>query len=129
VRQADDGTWTVEGDAMEGALVALASRAGLDVEALRLDWHRLDEVPFDAVHRFMATLHRPADALAVVFVKGAPEQVLTMCVDQQGPKACSRWTPPTGCSRSTPWPPGATACWAWPAAPRHAAQTAWTWTM
>ena len=86
VRQADDGTWTVEGDAMEGALVALASRAGLDVEALRLDWHRLDEVPFDAVHRFMATLHRPADALAVVFVKGAPEQVLTMCVDQQGPE-------------------------------------------
>jgi magnesium-transporting ATPase (P-type) len=86
VRQADDGSWTVEGDAMEGALVALASRAGLDVEALRLDWHRLDEVPFDAVHRFMATLHRPADALAVVFVKGAPEQVLTMCVDQQGPE-------------------------------------------
>lgn len=86
VRQADDGSWTVEGDAMEGALAALASRAGLDVEALRLDWHRLDEVPFDAVHRFMATLHRPADALAVVFVKGAPEQVLTMCVDQQDPE-------------------------------------------
>ncbi|MDI9854723.1 HAD-IC family P-type ATPase [Comamonas sp. 17RB] len=86
VRQADDGAWTVEGDAMEGALVALASRAGLDVEALRLDWLRLDEVPFDAVHRFMATLHRPADAPAVVFVKGAPEQVLTMCVDQQGPE-------------------------------------------
>lgn len=86
VRRADDGTWTVEGDAMEGALVALASRAGLDVEALRLDWLRLDEVPFDAVHRFMATLHRPADAPAVVFVKGAPEQVLTMCVDQQGPE-------------------------------------------
>jgi magnesium-transporting ATPase (P-type) len=86
---------------------------------LRLDWHRLDEVPFDAVHRFMATLHRPADALAVVFVKGAPEQVRP-CVDQQAPKACSRWTQPTGCSRSTPWPPGAIACWAWPAAPRHA---------
>ncbi|WP_291591345.1 cation-translocating P-type ATPase [Comamonas sp. UBA7528] len=86
VRRADDGTWTVEGDAMEGALVALASRAGLDVEALRLDWHRLDEVPFDAVHRFMATLHRPADAPAVVFVKGAPEQILAMCVDQQGPE-------------------------------------------
>jgi len=85
VRRADDDTWTVEGDAMEGALVALASRAGLDVEALRLDWHRLDEVPFDAIHRFMATLHRPADAPAVVFVKGAPEQVLTMCMDQQGP--------------------------------------------
>jgi magnesium-transporting ATPase (P-type) len=32
----------------------------------------------------MATLHRPVDAPAVVFVKGAPEQVLAMCRDQQG---------------------------------------------
>ena len=84
VRHAEGSAWTVEGDPMEGALVTLAARAGLDVERLRQDWRRLDEVPFDAVHRYMATLHRPVDAPAVVFVKGAPEQVLAMCRDQQG---------------------------------------------
>ncbi|MDH1336032.1 HAD-IC family P-type ATPase [Comamonas thiooxydans] len=84
VRYAEGTAWTVEGDPMEGALVTLATRAGLDVERLRQDWRRLDEVPFDAVHRYMATLHRPVDAPAVVFVKGAPEQVLAMCRDQQG---------------------------------------------
>ena len=84
VRHAEGTAWTVEGDPMEGALVTLATRAGLDVERLRQDWRRLDEVPFDAVHRYMATLHRPVDAPAVVFVKGAPEQVLAMCRDQQG---------------------------------------------
>ena len=84
VRHAEGTAWTVEGDPMEGALVTLATRAGLDVERLRQDWRRLDEVPFDAVHRYIATLHRPVDAPAVVFVKGAPEQVLAMCRDQQG---------------------------------------------
>ncbi|EFI62239.1 MULTISPECIES: HAD-IC family P-type ATPase [Comamonas] len=84
VRHAEGTAWTVEGDPMEGALVTLATRAGLDVERLRQDWRRLDEVPFDAVHRYMATLHCPVDAPAVVFVKGAPEQVLAMCRDQQG---------------------------------------------
>lgn len=84
LRRGEDGVWRVEGDPMEGALVALAARAGLDVEQLRHDWRRLDEVPFDAAHRYMATLHRPSDALPVIFVKGAPEQVLAMCRDQQG---------------------------------------------
>ncbi|WP_182286054.1 HAD-IC family P-type ATPase [Comamonas testosteroni] len=84
VRHAEGKVWAVEGDPMEGALVVLAARAGLDVDRLRQDWLRLDEVPFDAVHRYMATLHRPVDAPAAVFVKGAPEQVLAMCRDQQG---------------------------------------------
>ena len=83
VRHAEGKVWAVEGDPMEGALVTLAARAGLDVDQLRQDWHRLDEVPFDAVHRYMATLHRPLAAAPVVFVKGAPEQVLAMCRDQQ----------------------------------------------
>lgn len=84
VRHAEGKVWAVEGDPMEGALVTLAARTGLDVEQLRQDWRRIDEVPFDAVHRYMATLHRPVDAPAVVFVKGAPEQILAMCRDQQG---------------------------------------------
>ncbi len=70
--------WIVEGDPMEGALVALATKAGLDPEAVRGDWRRQAEIPFDAAHRFMATLHRAPDGSGVIFVKGAPEALLAM---------------------------------------------------
>src|SRR5690606_37630982 len=70
---------------MEGALLALAGKAGFDAAALRSAHPRLDEVPFDAAHRFMATLHADADgAGALVCVKGAPEQVLALSVAQAG---------------------------------------------
>lgn len=73
-----DGRWQVHGDPMEGALVALAMKAGLDPARIRSEWPRLDEIPFDAAHRFMATLHRGPDGEIVVFVKGAAEVLLGM---------------------------------------------------
>ena len=51
----------VDGDPMEGALLALAVKAGLDPEHVCARLPRLDEIPFDAQHRFMATLHRGRD--------------------------------------------------------------------
>jgi magnesium-transporting ATPase (P-type) len=64
---------------MEGALVALAMKAGLNPAHLRSEWHRADEIPYDAQHRFMATRNvRPAGEHDI-FVKGAPERVLAMC--------------------------------------------------
>lgn len=77
LRQAAGG-WHVDGDPMEGALVALAMKAGLEPDALRAGHPRADEIPFDAQHRFMATLHGLADGGAELFVKGAPERVLAM---------------------------------------------------
>ncbi|MGJ8478450.1 HAD-IC family P-type ATPase [Sphingobium yanoikuyae] len=77
LRQADDG-WTVQGDPMEGALVALAMKAGLSADHVRDEWPRIDEIPFDAAYRFMATLHRAPDGSSAIFIKGAPEAVLTM---------------------------------------------------
>ncbi|HEX5767883.1 MAG TPA: HAD-IC family P-type ATPase [Burkholderiales bacterium] len=74
-----DGTWAVEGDPMEGALIALAMKAGLNPEHVRAEWPRLDEVPFDAAYRFMATLHRGPDGELLLFVKGAPEELLARC--------------------------------------------------
>jgi magnesium-transporting ATPase (P-type) len=73
-----DGAWAVEGDPMEGALVALAMKTGLNPEHARAEWPRLDEIPFDAAHRHMATLHRGPAGGAIAFVKGAPEVVLEM---------------------------------------------------
>ncbi|MDO8882355.1 HAD-IC family P-type ATPase [Pseudotabrizicola sp.] len=79
-----DGTaWHVEGDPMEGALVTLAMKAAFDPETERADWARSDEIPFDAAHRFMATLHSVSPTEHVVLVKGAPEAVLAMCARQE----------------------------------------------
>ncbi len=82
LRQAD-GTWTVDGDPMEGALVSLAVKAGHDVDRVRRELPRTDEIPFDAAHRFMATLHHSHEDGAFVLVKGAPERVLAMCSTQR----------------------------------------------
>jgi magnesium-transporting ATPase (P-type) len=80
---AGDG-WRVEGDPMEGALMALAGKiTGQGPEPFR-HMTRCDAIPFDAAHRFMATLHRDHAGQACVHVKGAPEAVLALCSDQRG---------------------------------------------
>ena len=73
-----DGSWTVEGDPMEGALLAFAGKAGGDHSA-----RRLDAIPFDSRHRFMAALTEGSEG-RMTHVKGAPERVLGMCagIDQ-----------------------------------------------
>ncbi|VCU69638.1 putative cation-transporting ATPase F [Pigmentiphaga humi] len=78
------GHWEVVGDPMEGALDVLAMKAGLDPAEERRRWRRLDEIPFDAEHRYMATLNQAPDGGRFIFVKGAPERVLAMCADQSG---------------------------------------------
>jgi len=79
-----EGVWTVEGDPMEGALLALAGKLGLDVRHERASATRTDAVPFDSGHRFMATLNHDHENHACIAVKGAPEQVLAMCSGQRG---------------------------------------------
>lgn len=78
-----DGVWKVDGDPMEGALLALALKAGLDLEVEGKRLHRVDAIPFDAEHRFMATLHHDHAGHAMVYVKGAPERILSMCACQR----------------------------------------------
>jgi len=75
----ENGRWGVAGDPMEGALLALAGKAGFDLPELRATWPGLDEIPFDASYRYMATLHRGPGDRHVVFIKGAPEAVLALC--------------------------------------------------
>jgi magnesium-transporting ATPase (P-type) len=79
-----DGQWVVEGDPMEGALLAVALKAGLDPAAEAKSFPRTDVIPFDAAHRFMATLHHSHSGEGVVYVKGAPERIIEMCTSQRG---------------------------------------------
>ena len=77
-----DAGWTVEGAPMEGALLAVAGKLGLDGDEQRQSWTRTDVIPFDARHRFMATLHHDHEQHACIYLKGAPERVLAMCTLQ-----------------------------------------------
>ena len=73
------GNWYTEGDPMEGALLALAGRAGLLPDELRRQWQRTDVIPFDTAHRLMATLNHDHEGHACISVKGAPEAILELC--------------------------------------------------
>jgi magnesium-transporting ATPase (P-type) len=73
------GSWQVEGDPMEAALIALARKTGHHESEVRSHWQRTDLVPFDARHRLMATLNHDHNGHGGVFVKGAPEAVLERC--------------------------------------------------
>jgi magnesium-transporting ATPase (P-type) len=83
IRSTQNG-WVVDGDPMEGALVVLGMKAGLDPDHVRTEWPRIDEIPFDAQHRYMATLNAGPHETCI-FVKGAPERLLAMCSLQLGP--------------------------------------------
>lgn len=66
------------GDPMEAALLVLAQKGGLNYENIRMEYPRLAEIPFDAEHKFMASFHKQGESV-LVFVKGAPEVLLTRC--------------------------------------------------
>jgi len=79
-----DGVWIVEGDPMEGALLAFSGKMDVNIRQEQASWSRTDAIPFDARHRFMATLNHNHEHQACLFVKGAPERMLTMCENQRG---------------------------------------------
>src|SRR5690606_4499800 len=89
-----EGAWQPEGDPMEGALITLAMKAGLDVEEERVARPVVDTIPFESRNRFMATMHdEHGEAVAargggpgrrVVFVKGSPEAVIAMSDHEAG---------------------------------------------
>jgi magnesium-transporting ATPase (P-type) len=78
-----DGVWKVEGDPTEGALYPFATKIGLERQAEQAAYPRIDVIPFESEHRFMATLHRGADGHEMLLVKGAPEVILDHCDRQQ----------------------------------------------
>jgi len=80
-----DGLWHVEGDPMEGALLSFAGKVNAAAIQKQKHWKRIHAIPFDAAHRFMATLNKESDHHAFIFVKGAPERILTMCQNQRTP--------------------------------------------
>ena len=75
-----EGRLTVQGDPTEGALIAAAAKGGLAMEAEVVKRKRLDTIPFESQHQYMATLHAaPAGGTAVMYAKGSVEAMLERC--------------------------------------------------
>jgi magnesium-transporting ATPase (P-type) len=80
----DDGRslWVLEGEPTDGAMVALGEKTGPSARDLRRQHKRLDAIPFESEARYMATLVDD-DGQPYIFVKGAPERVLSFCESQR----------------------------------------------
>jgi Ca2+-transporting ATPase len=63
------------GDPTEGALLALAAKAGLDAQTLADHSPRIAEIPFDSAHKFMATFHHERGVVRM-WIKGAPDVLI-----------------------------------------------------
>jgi Ca2+-transporting ATPase len=77
------------GDPTEGALIVLAAKGGIDLDAARQRYPRVAEVPFDSEYKFMATFHQMTDRsgkeVVRAFVKGAPDVLIE--------RSSSFWSP------------------------------------
>jgi len=73
-----ENEWAVEGDPTEAALLVVASKSGLQREAVIQKHPRLDTIPFESLNQYMATLHGAAEG-KVVYLKGSIESLLPRC--------------------------------------------------
>ncbi|MBU9764805.1 HAD-IC family P-type ATPase [Mycobacterium sp. TNTM28] len=73
-----DAQWRVVGEPTEGALRALAVKAGFD----GADSPRLAELPFESANKFMVTLNAAPGGDRTLHVKGAPDRLLDRSTTQ-----------------------------------------------
>jgi magnesium-transporting ATPase (P-type) len=73
-----DPRWRALGDPTEAALLTLALKGCVDLEALRKAQQRQAEIPFDSATKMMATLHGHA-LHGRICLKGAPEALIQLC--------------------------------------------------
>lgn len=85
-KHGDDWSW--RGDPTEIALLSFGHKLGLVRDTLLESHPLVNEIPFEAEHRFAATYHA-YDGTTLATVKGAPERILQMC-DTESPETVER---------------------------------------
>ena len=70
---------SVLGNPTEGALLLWLRSAGQDYLKLKEATQRVDEVPFSTERKYMATMVKSATGKTILYVKGAPEIVYSLC--------------------------------------------------
>jgi cation-transporting P-type ATPase F len=75
----NNAQWLIEGDPTEGALIVAAAKVGLSQDVLERNFPRIDVLPFESQHQYMATLHALDAETAVIYLKGSVESILARC--------------------------------------------------
>ncbi|MGF3226027.1 cation-translocating P-type ATPase [Facklamia sp. P12932] len=71
-----DAQGNVNGDPTETALIQYALDHGMDLKGQLRQFPRVEEIPFDSGRKLMSTIHETDDGRYLVFVKGAPDQLI-----------------------------------------------------
>ena len=80
----DRDSGTASGDPTECALILAALRENLDQTRLQEENPRSMDLPFDSARKLMSTIHPRAGGGWTVYVKGAPDVLLSRCT--KGPR-------------------------------------------
>ena len=78
------GEPAASGDPTEAALVVAAARAGVDQTRLMEERPRSADLPFDSGRKLMSTIHPKGGGGWTVYVKGAPDVLITRCTAGPG---------------------------------------------
>ncbi len=75
-----EGRWGIQGDPTEGALLVAAIKGGMNIEESHQKFPRLDVIPFESHHQYMATMNDQGDGNPpLIYLKGAVEVILERC--------------------------------------------------
>jgi len=70
--------WIVRGRSTEKALLLAGIQAGLNKKELEKKELKIDELPFDPIYKYSATLHKISPNQNILYLLGAPEIILEM---------------------------------------------------
>jgi len=74
-----NGRTEVQGDPTEAALIVSSQKGGLIEKDFARDLPRLDVIPFESEHQYMATLHGQEGQTRTIYMKGSVERLLEKC--------------------------------------------------
>lgn len=73
--------WVVRGRPTEQALLLAGMQSGLNKNELEKQYPILDRITFESEYKFAATLHRKNEHQSMLYVIGAPEEIIAHSVD------------------------------------------------
>ena len=70
-------SWKIHGDYTEKALLYSGLSIDFDPQKIRHDYQRISEIPFNSERKYMATLNKSHSNNYEIYVKGAPEEIIS----------------------------------------------------